>query len=95
MWYDNTNFGAVCAAAGKGGQRVKQRLKTIALCVMVLAVVVFAVFAVTYRLDMLPDVSHPVQPAQTTVPRTTYVEKQTRGYLPTDAVVRPVGRTLY
>lgn len=95
MWYDNTNFDAARAAAGKGGQRVKQRLKTIALCVMVLAVVVFAVFAVTYRLDMLPDVSHPVQPAQTTVPRTTYVEKQTRDYLPTDAVVRPVGRTLY
>ena len=74
---------------------MKQRLKWIALCVMVLAVVAFAAFALTYRLDMLPDVSHPVQPVQTTAPRETYRTVEIRDYLADDATVRPVGRTLF
>ena len=74
---------------------MKQRLKTVALCVLVFAVVVFAVFALTYRLDMLPDVSHPVQPAQTTASRVTFDSAEVRDYLADDATVRPVGRTLF
>ena len=74
---------------------MKQRLKWIAFCVMVLAVVVFAAFALGYRLDMLPDVSHPVQPAQTTAPRETFASVEVRDYLADDATVRPVGRTLF
>ena len=63
---------------------MKQRLKWIAFCVMVLAVVVFAAFALGYRLDMLPDVSHPVQPAQTTAPRETFASVEVRDYLADD-----------
>ena len=74
---------------------MKQRLKWIAFCVMVLAVVVFAAFALGYRLDMLPDVSHPVQPTQTTAPRETFASVEVRDYLADDATVRPVGRTLF
>ncbi len=74
---------------------MKRRIQWALLCVLVLALAVFAAFCVTHVPDMLLDVSRAVQPPQTTVPRETYAVSEVRDYLADDATVRPVGRTLF
>lgn len=74
---------------------MKRRMKWALLCVLLLAVAVFAAFCITHAPDMLLDVSRSVQPPQTTAQRETFALAETRDYLADDATVRPVGRTLY
>ena len=78
---------------------MRQRIKWICLCVLLLAVAAFVALCFLHDGQTLTDVSRSGQQPQTlpstTVPRETYVEKTARTYLPNAQTVRPVGRTLY
>ena len=74
---------------------MRQRFKWVLLCVLLLAVVVFAAFCLLQNSEMLLDVSHANRPAATTRVRETYADTAERTFLPDDGTVRPVGRTLF
>ncbi len=74
---------------------MRRRIKWILLCVLLLAVALFAAFCLLHDSEMLLDVSHANKPPATTRVRETYAEVAERSFLPDDGTVRPVGRTMF
>ncbi len=74
---------------------MRRHVKWILLCVLLLAVALFAAVSLLHDSEMLLDVSRSNRPAATTRVRETYPETAERTFLPNDGTVRPVGRTLF